>query len=133
MDVRITPGKYARNASAAAGDYADNAGRAGSKWEQNAAVAGDTHAQAMQAAIAEKRYEKGVVGKSGKYAKGISEKGRGRYGQGVAQADDEQRAGFAPFASVLQGVTLAPRGPKGTNYGRVQQVGDALIAAKRSL
>ena len=51
-------------------------------------------------------------------------------GEKAAKADYEQ--GFAPFAQVIQGVNLPPRGARGDprNYENVRLIGEALHAAK---
>jgi hypothetical protein len=133
MEVRQNPEKYARNASNAAGDYLSGA-QSPRRSQSAAAIAAEPNYEAgVQAAISRKAYSVGLR-KAGDAAwqKGITEVGRARYQQGVANAKDDYAAGFAPYASVLGGLSLPPRGPKGTNYQRVQAVGDALRAKKLS-
>jgi len=129
--VRFDPAKWSTRAGAAGGEYASGTASPRRPWASAAAEAEGNYSAATQAAIAEGRFGKGVSrAGDAKWRKGITDKGRARYQQGVSVAQDEYRAGFAPYASVIEGVTLSPRGPKGTNYGRVQEIGNALMAAK---
>ena len=132
--VKFDPAKWARRAGAAGSDY--QAGVASPRTSQSgAAIASkELYAQGVNAAIAQGSYEKGLA-KSGdaKWQKGVREKGVSRYSQGVTGAQDEYGAGFRPFVSALESLDLGPKGPKGTNYGRTQIVGEALRAVKQSL
>ena len=133
MEVRLNAEKYARNASNASGDYLAGA-QSPRRSQSAAAIASEGNYEAgVQAAIGRKAYSAGLrKSGDGKWQKGILDKGRSRYQQGVTVAKDEYAAGFSPYASILSSLTLQPRGPKGTNYGRVQAVGDALRAKKVS-
>lgn len=64
------------------------------------------------------------------YQAGVRDKGRGRYTGGVTTQRAVQKVTThgQKLASVLSGVNLPPRGAKGSNYGRVQAIGDALMA-----
>jgi len=131
--VRFDPAKWSLRAGAAGGEYASGVASPRRSWSSAASEAKENFAAGVQTAIAEDRFAKGVS-KAGdaKWRKGVTEKGRGRYTQGVQVAQDEYRAGFAPYVSVIEGVELGPRGPKGQNYDRVQKIGEALRAAKAS-
>lgn len=133
MQVRTNPSKWSRNSAASAGDYAAGAQSPRRPWAASAAAAADNFAAGVSEAVAQGRFAKGV-NKAGDAAwnKGVQEKGRQRYGQGVAVGESKYSARFAPFAAALGSVTLSPRGPKGTNYNRVQEVGEALRSAKNS-
>lgn len=133
MQVRNDPQKWANRSSAAAGDYASGVQSPRRPWAASAAAAADVQAAAIQEAIAEGRYEKGVnkAGDSA-WSNGVQNKGRTRYQQGVTVAQNKYQSGFAPYAATLSSMTLSPRGPKGQNYNRVQEVGDALRNAKKS-
>ena len=126
--------KWATRAAAAGGEYASGAASPRRSWQASAAASKDNYAAGVNTAISEGRYEKGIS-KAGdaKWNKGIQEKGRARYQQGVGIAQAEYQAGYAPYAAKLGSVTLPPRGPKGTNYGRVQAVGEALREAKKTI
>ncbi len=129
--VRITQNKYSRNASAAAGDYLSGAQNPRVSQSQAAIAAEPNYEAGIQEAISRKAYSAGL-GKAGdaKWLSGIKDKGRARYQQGVGLAEQDWVNGFAPYSQVIGAITLTPRGPKGTNYGRVQEVGDALRARK---
>ncbi len=131
--VRFDPQKYSRNAGNAAGDYAAGAANPRRPWATSAAAAKDNFAAGINTAIAEDRFTKGV-NKAGdaKWNKGIAEKGRTRYQQGVSLASAEWSAGFQPFATALGSLNLGPRGPKGTNLDRVRLVNETMIATKKT-
>ena len=80
------------------------------------------------------RYKSGVANKGSKYEANAAGKGAARYPQGIAQSGPNWQAGFSPYASVLSGLTLPPRRPKGdpSNYQISQAVGDALHKKKMS-
>ncbi len=132
MEVKHNPAKWSQRAAAAGTDYEQGTARPRIPWSQGAVNAAANYASEINRAIGENAYEKGIQ-KAGdaKWRKGITEKGRARYSQGVAIAQSEYDAGYRPYAETLRGVTLTPRGPKGTNYNRVQEVGEALRAAKK--
>ena len=130
-EVRQNPSKWANRSAAASGEYASGVASPRRPWDQATAAAESNYEQGVNASIAAKSFGKGVAAAgNAKWQKGVAEKGRSRYQTGVATAQNEYQAGFAPYADVIRGVTLAPRGPKGTNYGRVQTIGDALHARK---
>ena len=132
--VRFDPSKWANRAAASGSEYQSGAANPRRSQSASAIEAKDNYAMGVNSAIAEDRYAKGLQ-KSGdaKWQKGIREKGQQRYQQGVVGAQDEYRAGFQPYASALTGLELGPKGPKGQNYGRVQQVGEMLRAVKKGL
>lgn len=133
--VRTDPSKWARNAAGAGQDYKQGVSNPRTPWAAAATASESAYEAGVQASIARKSYSKGV-GAAGdaKWKQGVDEKGQQRYMSGVATGSAQTRyqAGFSPYAAAIQGVTLAPRGPKGQNYGRVQQIGDALVAAKQT-
>lgn len=134
MEIKHNPRKWAQRAGQAAGEYLEGVLNPRRSWEEAAKAAKDTYAAAISEAIAEDRFSKGVdrAGDT-KWKDGVREKGRTRYQQGTAVAEDEYDKGFRPFVEVLRSLTLSPRGPKGQNYGRVQEVGEALRNAKKNL
>ena len=125
--------KWVRRAGQAGNDYKTGVQNPRKNWAEATSEASEAQAAGVQQAISEGRFTKGVqkAGNS-KWQRKATSVGATRYGPGVAAAKSDYEAGFAPFASVIQGVTLPPRGPKGDprNYERVQQIGDALHAAK---
>lgn len=133
MQVRDGKDKFARNAQAAGGDYLEGVKSPKRDWEESTKAAEANYEAGVQEAIGRKAFGKGV-GAAGNEAhrKGVETVGRQRYQQGVAVSGDKYARGFAPYKSKLESLTLAPRGPKGTNYTRVQEVGDALRKEKIS-
>lgn len=131
MEVRINGPKWATRAAAASGDYASGAASPRRSWSQAASAAEENYKAGIAEASARGAYGKGIsAAGDAKWQRGIAEKGRTRYQQGVAVSQDNYVRGFQPYADTLRSITLTPRGPKGTNYGRTQQVGDAMRARK---
>ena len=131
--VSSSADKWVRRAGQAGPDYAAGVQSPRNSWEQGTLDAKEAHAAGVQQAISEGRFEKGVQ-KAGnaKWQRKATTVGASRFGPGVAAAKSDYEAGFSPFAGVIQGVTLPPRGPKGDprNYERVALIGDALHKAK---
>lgn len=129
MSIKFDPAKWASRAQGAVGDYKKGVQAPRRSWSAAAAASEGNFEAGINAAIGKKSYSKGVnAAGDAKWKKNADEKGGQRYGQGVAASQDEYRTGFAPFADVLNSISLTPRGPKGTNYGRVQEIGQALQA-----
>jgi len=129
----VSADKWVRRAGQAGPDYARGVQNPRTSWAEATSAAADAHAAGVQQAISEGRFEKGVS-KAGnaKWQRKATSIGAQRYGPGVAAAKSDYETGFSPYAAVIQGVTLPPRGPKGDprNYERVKQIGDALHGAK---
>ena len=129
----VSADKWVRRAGQAAPDYARGVQNPRTSWQEATANAAEAQAAGVQQALSEGRFEKGVA-KAGnaKWQRKSVSVGAQRFGPGVAAAKGDYEAGFSPFAAVIQGVTLAPRGPKGDprNYERVKQIGEALHEAK---
>ena len=125
--------KWSRRASQAAPDYAAGVKSPRKDWQTATADAADAQAAGVQAAIAAGSFAKGVT-KAGtaKWQRKAISVGAQRFGPGVAAAKGEYQAGFAPYAAVIEGVSLAPRGARGDprNYDNVRAVGEALHSAK---
>jgi hypothetical protein len=129
--VRSNPQKWATRTQSAGQDYVNGVSSPRRSWSQAAAAGEQNYIQGVTDAASSGRFGRGVA-KAGdaKWRTGVEEKGRTRFQQGAAVGANAYAAGFEPYKRVLEGVTLAPRGPKGQNYGRVQAVGDALRQAK---
>jgi len=102
-------------------------------WAKATQQAAAAQAAGVQAAIAEKRFEKGVA-KAGtsKWQKNASEKGTQRWGAGVQAAGEDYATGFQPYADTIKSTTLPARYPKGDprNLERVKVMAQALHAKK---
>lgn len=125
--------KWVRRAGQAAPDYARGVQNPRTSWAEATTAAAEAQAAGVQAALANNSFEKGVAAAgNAKWQRKAASVGAQRFGPGVAAAKGDYEAGFAPYAAVIQGVTLPPRGAKGDprNYERVTAIGQALHDAK---
>ena len=130
MKVKDGADKFQRNAQAAGGDYLSGVQSPKASWQASTLAAKENWAAGVAEAQSKDAFAKGVQASGdGAHLAGVQAVGRQRYQQGVGIAGPKYQRGFAPFKSRLEALTLAPKGPKGQNYGRVQQVGDALRGA----
>ena len=133
--VRENPEKWARNSASAGPSYKEGALNPRREWESSAIEAEGLYESGISAAIADKRFGKGIqrAGQA-KYDLGIKEKGVTRFTQSVVlpSSKSNYKKGFDPFADAIRAVTLPPRQPKGQNLERVRVIQDALIAEKAS-
>lgn len=132
-DIGTVTTKWSQRAQAAGADYKNGVTNPRNDWAANTAAASDSWGQGVSQAVANGRFSKGVA-KAGnaKWQAGAVNKGAVRYPQGVAAGSTNYNAGFGPFLQTISGLTLPPRGPKGSpnNYQRVSAVGDALHRQK---
>jgi hypothetical protein len=109
--------------------YREGTAGKGSSWEQGAKAGEGNWKSGVAAASAAGLFGKGVA-KAGAnaYERGVAEKGVARWPQGVSVSGDNYSRGFSPYQAVIAGLTLPPKGPKGSpsNYARVQALGTAL-------
>jgi hypothetical protein len=130
-EVRMDSAKWATRSQAAVGEYKKGVQAPRRSWSGAASASEGNYEAGVNAAISRKAFGKGVnAAGDAKWKNGADTKGGQRYGSGVAAGQDAYQKGFAPFADVIRATTLTPRGPKGTNYGRVQEIGEALSARK---
>lgn len=125
--------KWVSRAGQASGDYARGVQNPRKSWQEATTEAAEAQAAGIQQAIAEKRFEKGVADAGdAKWKNRATKVGAQRFGPGVAAAKADYEKGFAPYAQVISGITLPPRGPKGDprNYERTAAIGQALHDAK---
>lgn len=125
--------KYTTRAQAAQGDYQQGvAGTPPAKWETNTAQAADSFAAGVTAAVAAGRFAKGVAGQGAKWSRKAQSLGPTRYAAGVAAAGPDYTSGFQKYHDILGGLTLGPRGPRGSpgNYMRSSATGTALHQAR---
>ena len=127
--------KWSRKASQATQDYAAGVRSPRRGWAEATSEAAEAQAAGVQAAIANGSFEKGV-NRAGneKWARGAQGKGTQRFGPGVQAAKGDYEKGFGPYRSVIEGVSLPPRGARGDprNYENVRLIGEALHGAKQS-
>lgn len=131
--MQVIADKWAARAAVASGDYATGVKTPKKSWSQATTDASEAQAAGAQAAISAGSFSKGVQ-KAGdaKWSRKAASVGAQRFGPGVAAAKADYQAGFGPYAAVIQGVTLAPRGARGDprNYDNVRAIGEALHNAK---
>ena len=131
--MNVISDKWARRTAGATQDYAAGVRSPREDWQQRTLDQADAYEQGIQAAIANGSFSKGVAAAgTSKWQRKSLDVGAQRYGPGAAAAKSDYESGFAPFAQVIQGVTLPPRGARGnpSNYARVQAIGEALHNAK---
>ena len=125
--------KWSRKTSQATQDYAAGVRSPRRSWAEATTAAAEAQATGVQAAIANNSFEKGVARAGNeKWSRGATGKGTQRFGPGVQAAKGDYEKGFAPYRSVIEGVSLPPRGAKGDprNYTFPQLIGEALHNAK---
>ena len=121
--------KWADVTPARASYYESEAPAAGAEWEANTVAAGGTYKAGINVAGIEKRFVGGVKrAGAAKFSRKVQSVGVARYSPGVAAAKGDFEAGFADYASLLDGMEIPDRGPRGSpgNYAIVEKVGSAL-------
>jgi hypothetical protein len=121
--------KWARRAAVAGPDYLAGVQAPRRPWAAATVAAAAAQAAGVQAAIAAKSFERGVVAAGdGKWSAKAAGKGALRFAPGVADAQPDYQKGVQPYFDVITNVQLSPRGPKGSpqNLLRVAQIANAL-------
>lgn len=117
-------------------DYLQGVQNPREDWQRATLAAAANQASAIQQAIKEKRFEKGVS-KAGtqKWQAKTLKKGAERFGPGVQEGQDAYEVGIAPYLQTIEATTLPPRYPKGDprNIERVKVMSDALRKKKLSM
>ncbi len=125
--------KWGENASRAAAEFATNAEAAAEDWAKNTAAAAGNYHQAVTAAGIQERFRRGVV-KAGaaKFARKIRDVAQNRFASGVTAALSDYKAGVEPYLTLIAGLTLDARKPRGdpANIRRVEQITKALNAKR---
>ena len=127
--------KWGANSALAGDSYREGVGSPRRSWSAAAAAADDARRQGLAEADARDAFKTGVQAAGDtKWKANSTILGPARYRQGVANAKPAFAAGFSKYHGVIAGVTLPPRGPKGSpeNLERVRVIADALHAAKVS-
>ena len=132
-DIGSIADKWARVTPERSGDYALGVQNPKVDWKTATLASAPTHTAAMQKALTEGRFAKGV-GKSStaKWQEKASTKGASRFGEGVSLGKPDYQSGFGPYRDIIERITLPPRYPKGDprNIERVKVIADALHKAK---
>ena len=121
--------KWQRVTAGAGQEYAEGVANPTRDWKTQTANANPAYKAGLQKSMAADSFLKGVnTAGTAKWQKGAMEKGPDRFAQGVSLAGDAYTAGFAPYRTVIQGLTLPARGAKGdpANINRVAVVAKAL-------
>lgn len=125
--------KFARVASQRTQEYAAGVQNPGKSWAKETSDAAPRYEEGIQKSITEKRFDKGVA-KAGdaKWQEAAVTKGVQRWAPGIAGSAGAYAEGFAPFQSVIAGLSLPPRFPRGDerNLLRVATVANALHKKK---
>lgn len=134
--IDVISRKWARVAGVSGPSYQEGVVAPLSDFATNALAANDAWKAGTQAAVAGDRFATGVrrVG-TAKWQKNAVEKGPARFQQGVAIAQPDYEAGFAPYREAIQAAALPPRGPRRSpqNLQRVAAIVNAVSARKEAL
>ena len=126
--------KWATVTPQRAGDYKEGVENPRSSWQTKTLAAAGNWETGTQNAITEKRFASGVS-KAGdaKWLKGAAGKGALRWGPGVAGAEEEFHAGFAPIHAAIASANLPARYATGDprNIERVRAIDLVISAAAR--
>lgn len=127
--IQATVDKWRARTGVATQDYAEGVSRAGVDWAGAAVAAAPAYAAGVQDAIGRGAFQSGIqaTGNSG-WQKRAREVGATRFAAGAAASVDAYQAGVQPYLSTIAGISLPPRGPRGSaaNLQRVQIIADAL-------
>jgi len=124
-----TSAKWVRRAGSATQEFADGVAAPRTDWASATLAAAPAQAAAIQQAIADGRFAKGVqAAGSAKWQSKSMGKGAARFASGVADAEQDYAKGVAPYLQVIESTVLPPRGPKGDpkNFLRVVAIATAL-------
>lgn len=132
-DISTIAAKWSTRAQAAGPDYTAGVKSTQKDWAGITAASADAWGAGVSAAVSDGRFAKGVSAAGNqKWQNAAATKGASRYPQGVAGAQANYNAGFAPFLQVIASVSLPPRAPRGSpnNIQRVSAITSALHAKK---
>ena len=125
--------KWVEKSGQSAGDYKDGVLNTTKDQAAAAIAAAADYASGVQAAITRGAFAKGLQ-KSGKskWQQNSAEKGANRFGEGVANAENEYVQGSSAYDGARAAASSMPRGPKGSEqrYARSKAVGQALRKQK---
>lgn len=130
-DIGRSARKFVERASVAVEEYKYGVSNPKRPWKEATLAAVDVHKTAMQAALARDAFGKGVTKTpADKQSSRAAGKGADRYPSGVAGAEEDWRKGWDPYGAVLRGLTLGPRGPRGSEQNRKRST-DVQVALHR--
>lgn len=125
--------KWAEVTPMRADDYAAGVQNPRRSWSQATANAEGAYKDGVNKAISRNAFGKGVK-KAGdeKWSRKSLSRGVANWGPGVADAQGDYQAGFAPYRDTIEATKLPPRYARRDprNLARVKAIVDALIAKK---
>ena len=128
-----TSEKWLRRTSSAGEEYAQGVANPRTPWKEATAAATGRWAEGVQAAVTQKRFDKGVAKATNEsWSSGAINKGVSRFGPGVANSTEKYNAAVSPYLSTIAATDIGPRYPKGDprNIERVRKLALALHAKK---
>ena len=128
--------KWSRVAGQSGPSYEEGVSNPLRDFAAGATAANDAWKAGVQAAVQANRFTAGVrrTGNE-KWQRNAKAKGPARFQQGVALAQGDYAAGFAPYAETIKSAQLPPRGPRRSpqNLQRVAAIVQALSTRKEAL
>lgn len=127
--------KWKGNSANAGKAYTDGVTSPRTPWAAAAAAADQARKDGLAAADSRNAFVNGVnAAGDAKWKRNATTLGPSRFASGVANAQADYQSGFAPYHAVISGVTLPPRGAKGSpsNIDRVRAITEALHQAKQN-
>lgn len=134
--IDVIAAKWASVTPMRSGDYAAGIANPERPWAASTKAAEGSWAAGVQAAVSRHSFMKGVTAAGDeKWARKASTIGVARWGPGVAEAEGEYAAGFAPYRDAIANCILPPRYARRDprNMARVNAIIAALIAVKDKL
>ena len=128
--------KWSRVAAQSGQSYEEGVTNPSSDYAAGALAANDAWKAGTQASIARDGFAAGVRrAGTAKWQKNAIAKGPARFSQGVAVAQSDYEAGFAPYREAIAGVQLPQRGARRSpqNLQRVTAMVQAISAKKEML
>ena len=128
--------KLVRNAQAASQEWLENTKAAGEAWASGTQAAKMNYGTAVRAGGIEDRFARGVAkAGSAKFVRKVGDVGGQRFAPGVGAGKVDYLANADQYFSLLAGLSLPPRAPRGSasNTQRVVAVDQALNAKRLAL
>lgn len=132
-DINSIATKWSSRAQAAGPDYTAGVKGTQKDWAALTAASADAWGAGVSQAVTDGRFGKGVTAAgTDKWRTAAATKGAQRYPTGVAAGQPSYVAGFSPFLTVIQNLSLPPRSPRGSpnNIQRVSTIDAALHSKK---
>lgn len=115
------------------GDYAEGIANPRRSWSTSTQAAEGSYEAGVQRAVQRHAFKKGVAAAGDeKWQRKAGTKGVRNWGPGVAEAEGDYKAGFAPYHAAIAACNLPPRYARQDprNMARVKAICDCLIAKK---